>query len=152
MTAELRSRTPGPRGSSRRRHRRRDPARIPGTAREAPGPSSSRPATVAASVQGAPRYKPRAASNALKEIVADALEALLPLAKSAIDGIEKRGLTRGLTGPIARGDISVVQMHLNALPKELATIYRALSLQALALVGDQLPIETHHALKRLLAF
>ncbi|MBI3184884.1 MAG: DUF2520 domain-containing protein [Myxococcales bacterium] len=79
-----------------------------------------------------------------------ALGALLPLMRSAIRGVEVRGLIRGLTGPVARGDISVVQAHLSALPAELADIYRALSLRSLKLVRDQLPAETRNALERLL--
>ncbi len=79
-----------------------------------------------------------------------ALEALLPLVRSAIRGVEQRGLKRGLTGPIARGDVSVVQQHLSALPADLSAIYRALSLRALKLVEAQLPAETRHALERLL--
>lgn len=79
-----------------------------------------------------------------------ALAALLPLMRSAVRGVETRGLTRGLTGPVARGDLSVVEAHLSALPAELANIYRALSLRALTLVRDQLPVETRNALERLL--
>jgi predicted short-subunit dehydrogenase-like oxidoreductase (DUF2520 family) len=80
----------------------------------------------------------------------DALEALLPLMRSALRGVEKRGLARGLTGPVARGDLSVVQAHLNALPADLAELYRLLSLRSLSLVRDQLPVETRNALDRAL--
>lgn len=80
----------------------------------------------------------------------DSQRALLPLMRSALKGIERRGIARGLTGPIARGDLSVVQAHLAALPSHLAEIYRALSVQALKVVGHQLPVETRNALERLL--
>ncbi|MFZ5469981.1 MAG: DUF2520 domain-containing protein [Myxococcota bacterium] len=79
-----------------------------------------------------------------------ALLALLPLLRSALQGVEERGLARGLTGPVARGDLAVVQAHLAALPAELASIYRSLSLRALQLVRDQLPAETRNALERAL--
>jgi predicted short-subunit dehydrogenase-like oxidoreductase (DUF2520 family) len=79
-----------------------------------------------------------------------ALRALLPLMRSAIRGVEQRGLVRALTGPIRRGDLAVVQAHLAALPADLALLYRVLSLRALELCGAQLPIETRHALDRLL--
>lgn len=79
-----------------------------------------------------------------------ALEALLPLMRSALRGIERRGLSRGLTGPVSRGDLSVVQAHLEGLPADLAKIYRALSLRALHLAREQLPVETRNALERLL--
>lgn len=81
---------------------------------------------------------------------AAALNALLPLANSALDGVDKRGLSKGLTGPIARGDVGVVRAHLEALPPPLAALYRLLSSRALVLVGDSLPAETRIALQRLL--
>lgn len=80
----------------------------------------------------------------------DALRALVPLTQSALHGVEQRGLVRGLTGPVKRGDLAVVQSHLAALPGDLAELYRALSLRALALSGPHLPIETRNALDRLL--
>ena len=79
-----------------------------------------------------------------------ALNALLPLAASALEGVDKRGLEKGLTGPIARGDVAVVRAHLNALPPPLASLYKLLSARALALTGDSLPSETRLALQRLL--
>ena len=81
---------------------------------------------------------------------ADALKALLPLSKSALRGVEARGLERGLTGPVVRGDVSVVQAHLEALPPELGSLYRLLSRRALRLT-PALPPETRLALERLLA-
>lgn len=78
------------------------------------------------------------------------LKALLPLAKSALRGAEERGLARGLTGPVKRGDLAVVQAHLAALPADLNALYRLLSARALTLAGPQLPAETRNALDRLL--
>ncbi len=80
-----------------------------------------------------------------------AVNALLPLAASALEGVNKRGLEKGLTGPIARGDVTVVRAHLEALPAPLASLYKLLSMRALELVGDSLPSETRIALQRLLA-
>lgn len=65
----------------------------------------------------------------------EALHALLPLMRSALDGVEARGLSRGLTGPIARGDDAVVSAHLKALPSDVREVYRALSLRMLAIAG-----------------
>ena len=81
----------------------------------------------------------------------EGLAALLPLAESALRGVGQRGLTRGLTGPVARGDVGVVQAHLAALPAPLASLYRQLSWRALSLVGPSLPRETRRALERALA-
>ncbi len=65
---------------------------------------------------------------------AKGLQALLPLTRSALRGVEGRGLRRGLTGPVARGDVARLNAHLQALPRHLAPLYRELSRQALALV------------------
>jgi predicted short-subunit dehydrogenase-like oxidoreductase (DUF2520 family) len=80
----------------------------------------------------------------------EALTALLPLMRSSLRGVEARGLIRGLTGPVVRGDASVVAAHLAALPPEIAKVYRLLSERALRLVGSRLPPEVHADLTKLL--
>ena len=79
-----------------------------------------------------------------------ALRALLPLMHSALYGVEHFGLDKGLTGPIVRGDVAIVQAHLDALPADLGSIYRLLSRRALKL-AKRLPPETRLALERILA-
>jgi predicted short-subunit dehydrogenase-like oxidoreductase (DUF2520 family) len=79
-----------------------------------------------------------------------ALAALLPLLRSAARGMEARGLSRGLTGPVVRGDAGVVAAHLAALPPELAQVYRLLSQRALRLAGPRLPAEALADLTKLL--
>ncbi len=79
------------------------------------------------------------------------LHALLPLMQSALRGLAARGLSKGLTGPVVRGDVAVVQSHLDALPPELGSVYRLLSRRSLALVKGRLPAETTLALQRILA-
>lgn len=79
-----------------------------------------------------------------------ALSALLPLTRSSLRGVEARGLVRGLTGPIVRGDAGVVAAHLAALPPEVAEVYRLLSRRALKLAGSRLPPEAHAHLTKLL--
>ncbi|WP_338044868.1 Rossmann-like and DUF2520 domain-containing protein [Myxococcus vastator] len=81
---------------------------------------------------------------------ADALAALLPLMHSALKGLETRGLAGGLTGPIVRGDAGVVAAHLEALPPDVAPLYRLLSRRALGLAGDRLQPTSRAALERLL--
>jgi predicted short-subunit dehydrogenase-like oxidoreductase (DUF2520 family) len=44
-----------------------------------------------------------------------AIQALLPLLKGTVNNIENLGVPKALTGPIARGDIGTIQIHLNAL-------------------------------------
>jgi predicted short-subunit dehydrogenase-like oxidoreductase (DUF2520 family) len=80
----------------------------------------------------------------------EALAALLPLMRSAVDGIEVRGLSAGLTGPVARGDTRVVEAHLAALPRELLVLYKALSLRGVDLARARLPPERTDALAALL--
>lgn len=93
------------------------------------------------------------AVSALEEAGIDraaALQALLPLSRSALTGVEARGLEKSLTGPVVRGDVAVVHAHLEALPAELGSLYRLLSRRALKLT-PALPPETRLALERLLA-
>lgn len=79
-----------------------------------------------------------------------ALQALLPLMRSAARGMEARGLSRGLTGPVARGDAGVVAAHLAALPPEASEVYRLLSQRALRLAAARLPAEALDDLTKLL--
>jgi|SRR4030065_313264 len=53
-----------------------------------------------------------------------ALQALMPLIKGTISNIERLGLPGALTGPIARGDVSVVEMHLDEMRKNLPHMFR----------------------------
>lgn len=71
--------------------------------------------------------------------------ALVTLLQSALAGIAREGLPRGLTGPIARGDVATVQRHLGAIAqasRDDLPLYIALS-QALvpisALLGQADP-------------
>jgi predicted short-subunit dehydrogenase-like oxidoreductase (DUF2520 family) len=87
----------------------------------------------------------------------DALAALGPLARGTIAQAESRGLGAALTGPVVRGDIETVAMHLRALARRSRTgeaVHRALSRRLLLLVEEQgrgLPREARRALERLLA-
>ncbi|NTX14353.1 DUF2520 domain-containing protein [Myxococcus sp. CA056] len=78
----------------------------------------------------------------------DALPALLPLMRSALRGVEARGLAGGLTGPIVRGDAGVVAAHLAALPDDVTPIYRLLSRRALKLASERLRPESRAALEK----
>ena len=40
---------------------------------------------------------------------------------SALRGLATRGFAKGLTGPVVRGDVGVVQAHLDSLPAELGS-------------------------------
>jgi predicted short-subunit dehydrogenase-like oxidoreductase (DUF2520 family) len=65
---------------------------------------------------------------------------LQPLAEQAVANFFQYGGNTALTGPLSRGDAAVVEGHLEALedgPANLASIYRALSQQALKLSAEQ---------------
>lgn len=57
--------------------------------------------------------------------------ALLRLAEGTIDGITRYGPARGVTGPVADGDVEAVALHLRALPAELRSLYREIGRSAL---------------------
>lgn len=63
----------------------------------------------------------------------DAVKALLPLSAGALENVRVRGLAGGLTGPIRRGDQATVARHLEAIPAEVAPLYRELGLRTLTL-------------------
>lgn len=69
----------------------------------------------------------------------DALDALLPLARGALDAVEARGLAGAIAGPISRGDVSVVSLHLrelNNLGDPAVDFYRSVALRQLRLARD----------------
>lgn len=71
----------------------------------------------------------------------DPLAALFPLARSALDDLEREGLPDGMTGPIARGDTGTVERHLLALDPVRRDLYRALGTELLAAREDRLGAE-----------
>lgn len=63
----------------------------------------------------------------------EALAALIPLVEGARANLERLGLPRALTGPIARGDVEVVRRHLGALDASTRALYSAQAREALRL-------------------
>jgi len=87
----------------------------------------------------------------------EALASLLPLMRGTLHNLEQVGLPQALTGPIARGDVQVVQGHLDHLPPKILDIYQELGLKALDMgeakrdqQGLSYPQETLDLLKSLL--
>lgn len=67
---------------------------------------------------------------------ADALQALLPVARGNLEAAASKGLAGALAGPISRGDVGVIQRHLQALDRlgpEHGAFYRELSRRQLEL-------------------
>ncbi|MFN8034535.1 MAG: Rossmann-like and DUF2520 domain-containing protein [Acidimicrobiia bacterium] len=66
-------------------------------------------------------------------------DALLPLVQATVDNLAELGPAGALTGPVARGDVSTVAGHLDALPESERPAYRALADAALRLAGRDDP-------------
>lgn len=82
----------------------------------------------------------------------ESLQALIPLARSAIDAVETSGLPDGLTGPLVRGDVGTVATHLGELTAypEVRAVYQVLGRATLALVQARLPAPIHDEMLDLL--
>ena len=52
--------------------------------------------------------------------------ALLALMGGSLQNVRRHGVPMALTGPIARGDVTVVRHHLDALPEAQKPLYKAL--------------------------
>jgi predicted short-subunit dehydrogenase-like oxidoreductase (DUF2520 family) len=64
----------------------------------------------------------------------DALPAIAPLARAALENVLQNGPVEALTGPIVRGDAATVAAHAQALQSadaSIASLYRAAGLRAL---------------------
>jgi predicted short-subunit dehydrogenase-like oxidoreductase (DUF2520 family) len=64
----------------------------------------------------------------------DALRALGPLARAALENVLQNGALEALTGPVVRGDTATVAAHTQALQatdSSIATLYEAAGLRAL---------------------
>ncbi len=84
-----------------------------------------------------------------------AARALMPLLKGTLSNIETLGIPKCLTGPIARGDIGTVNMHLNALRETapaLLSTYCELGMQTIpiALAKGKIGEERAQELKKVL--
>lgn len=63
----------------------------------------------------------------------DAVDALVPLLRGTLDNIQQLGVPAALTGPIARGDVDTVRLHLARLSSRDRTLYCGLGLELLDL-------------------
>ena len=55
-----------------------------------------------------------------------ALPALLPLARGTLDNVEELGRRGALAGPVVRGDVETVRLHLRSLEPREREVYRCL--------------------------
>lgn len=94
----------------------------------------------------------RSSARLLIEAGASADEAegaVLALARGTIENSRDLGLGRALTGPVSRGDVDVVDLHLRTLGEPDRALYALLGQLALGDVADTLPPETAGALREL---
>ncbi len=66
----------------------------------------------------------------------DALPALVTLARGGLENLLRLGPAPGLTGPVSRGDVETVRLHLRALEPRERALYAALGLEVLNLARD----------------
>lgn len=82
----------------------------------------------------------------------DAIAAVLPLMRGTMDNVEQLGFGAALTGPVARGDIDTVRLHLSRLSSRERTLYSAVGLETVRLArAAGLDPERADALETLLA-
>src|SRR5262249_23386929 len=79
-----------------------------------------------------------------------ALAALNPLIRGAVDNVARLGPSRGLTGPVARGDAATIAGHLAVLDGDVEQVYRALSRRMIALADKVTPDIDRRAVERVL--
>lgn len=75
----------------------------------------------------------------------DALPALLPLVRGTLENVAELGVDRAVTGPVARGDLETVELHLRALVPEDRRLYALLGRELARLAGDELDDDTRRA-------
>jgi predicted short-subunit dehydrogenase-like oxidoreductase (DUF2520 family) len=119
-------------------------------------PVSKRPLYHAAAVV-ASNYLPVLTALAARLLVlagADedkALPALLPLMRGTLENIAEMGLASALTGPVARGDVETIRLHLRSLPEREGRLYRELGREAIEIAETRgLDEEAVAALRELL--
>jgi predicted short-subunit dehydrogenase-like oxidoreductase (DUF2520 family) len=72
----------------------------------------------------------------------EAAQAIVGLARGSLENAAALGLERSLTGPVSRGDLEVVNLHLRTLDPHDAALYAALAQRALEMAEPNLPEET----------
>lgn len=82
----------------------------------------------------------------------DALRAVLPLVQGTLDNVRQLGVPAAITGPIPRGDIDTIRLHLSRLSPRERALYCDLGLELLELArGTGLDPERADEIEGLLA-
>lgn len=80
----------------------------------------------------------------------EAEAALTALARGTLENAAALGLDRALTGPVSRGDLDVVDLHLRTLKPEDRDLYALLGRRALEMARSRLDPDTADSLDELL--
>ncbi|MGD2122315.1 MAG: DUF2520 domain-containing protein [Gemmatimonadota bacterium] len=67
----------------------------------------------------------------------EALRAIMPLARGSLENLARLGPVRALTGPVSRGDVETVRLHLRTLEPREKALYASLGLEILKLAGGR---------------
>jgi predicted short-subunit dehydrogenase-like oxidoreductase (DUF2520 family) len=73
-----------------------------------------------------------------------ALPALIPLLSSVVQNLSQLGLPGALTGPVERGDVSSVELHLRILEErapEMLDLYRLVGRDVMRIAREKSPLE-----------
>lgn len=76
----------------------------------------------------------------------EALDVLLALARGTLDNVGRLGAEGALTGPLRRGDVETVDLHLRLLDSQERALYAALARETLRLLGDDVDPERREIL------
>ena len=66
----------------------------------------------------------------------EALQAIVPLARGSLENLSRLGPVRALTGPVSRGDVETVKLHLRTLEPRERALYASLGLEILQVAGE----------------
>jgi predicted short-subunit dehydrogenase-like oxidoreductase (DUF2520 family) len=76
----------------------------------------------------------------------EALPALIPLVRGALANVEEVGLEAALTGPVVRGDMETVGLHLRAMEPSDRRLYATLGLELARIAGARLDDDARNEL------
>jgi predicted short-subunit dehydrogenase-like oxidoreductase (DUF2520 family) len=80
----------------------------------------------------------------------EAMAALLALARGTIDNIEEMGFEHALVGPVTRGEVETLSLHLRSLDARSREVYQVLGRELLKLLGpEDIDEETMHSVWKL---
>jgi predicted short-subunit dehydrogenase-like oxidoreductase (DUF2520 family) len=66
----------------------------------------------------------------------EALQAMLPLARGSLENLERMGPVLALTGPVSRGDLETIRLHLRTLEPRERALYAAMGREILHLARE----------------